>query len=161
MGVHLKIDGIEGDSTASKHEKWIDLQSWNWGVSNSASVGTGTGMSRGTSSIQDMGVTKVMDSASSKIFISCCTGKVYPEMKLHCTSVQGEDEPEVWLEIILTDCIFTSCQDTGSGFEDGGQESVSIAFKELSVDVKVQDEKGTLKSSGVKTYDVAGTKGTQ
>ena len=82
-------------------------------------------------------------------------------MKLHCTSVQGDDEPEVWLEIILTDCIFTSCQENGSSFEPGGNESVTIAFKELSVDVFVQDEKGKLKSSGVKTYDVAGTKGTQ
>ena len=161
MGVHLKIDGIEGECTAAKHEKWIDLQSWSWGVSNSSSVGIGTGMSRGTSMVQDLSISKVMDSASSKMFISCCTGKVFPEMLLHCTSVQGEDEPETWLEIKLTDCIFTSVMENGSGFEPGGTESVSIAFKELSVDVFVQDEKGALKSSGVKTYDVAGTKGTQ
>ena len=161
MGVHLFIDGIEGECTADSHDKWIDLQSWSWGVSNSSSVSTGTGMSRGTSSIQDLNITKAMDKASSKIFISCCTGKVFPEIKLHCTSVQGDDVPETWLEIILTDCIVTSCQENGSSYEPGGSESISIAFKELSQDVFTQDEKGKLKSSGVKTYDVAGTKGTQ
>src|SRR6476660_10477302 len=33
--IFLKFDGIDGESTATGHEKWIDVQSYSWGISSS------------------------------------------------------------------------------------------------------------------------------
>ncbi len=32
MPIYLKYDGIDGDVTAEGHEKWIELNSFQWGV---------------------------------------------------------------------------------------------------------------------------------
>ena len=39
----LKIDGIEGESTDKTHPGEIEIQSFSWGVSNTASGGAGGG----------------------------------------------------------------------------------------------------------------------
>ncbi len=37
----LKIDGVEGESTSDKHKGEIDIESFSWGVANSASAAHG------------------------------------------------------------------------------------------------------------------------
>lgn len=42
----LKFDGVDGEYTDSKHDKWIDVLSWSWGETNSDSkVKSGLGAS--------------------------------------------------------------------------------------------------------------------
>ena len=161
MALHLEIKGepIEGESKAHEHVKWIDVNSWSWGVSNSTSVSRGSGSGEGTAMIQDMNITKEMDGASNKIFQACCMGSMFDTITLHATTAIGGKNPGTWLKIDLTDCIFSSVQDSGAE-QGGAQESVSIAFKELSVEVFTQEDgKGPLSSAGIKTYDVAGALG--
>jgi type VI secretion system secreted protein Hcp len=162
MALHLKIDkeAIEGESKAHEHVKWIDIDSWSWGVSNSTSVARGDGSGEGTAMISDMQINKTVDGASNKIFQACCTGKMFGTITLHGTKAIGALNPGTWLKIELTDCIFTSVSESGAE-QGGAQESVSIGFKKLSVEVFTQnDGKGPLTSAGIKTYDVAGALGT-
>src|SRR5215208_5795815 len=53
--VHLKIEGIKGEGTATKHEGEIEVLSWHWGVTHPVSY-SGTGMSGGTANVQDLSV---------------------------------------------------------------------------------------------------------
>jgi len=162
MALHLEIKGapIEGESIAHKHIKWIDVNSWAWGVSNTASVARGGGSGENTCMVQDLNISKGVDGASNKIFQACAAGAMFDTITLHGTKACGETHPGVWLIIELTDCIFTNVSESGSD-QGGASESISIAFKKLSVEIFTQkDGKGALTSAGVKTYDVAGAEGT-
>jgi len=57
MGSHadmfLKIDGIEGESTDSKHKNEIELQSFSWGATQPGSAGHGGGAGVGKVQVHD------------------------------------------------------------------------------------------------------------
>jgi type VI protein secretion system component Hcp len=48
----LKIDGVEGESSIAKHEGEIDVLSWNWGMTQSASAHISTGAGSGSADVQ-------------------------------------------------------------------------------------------------------------
>ena len=57
----LKIEGINGESQDAKHKGEIDVLSWSWGASQSATTHMGGGGGSGKASFQDIHVTKYID----------------------------------------------------------------------------------------------------
>ncbi len=72
--VHIKIDGIEGESADAKHIKTIDVLAWSWGMSQSGTFHTGSGGGQGKASVQDLSFTKHVDAASTKLQHACVDG---------------------------------------------------------------------------------------
>jgi len=72
--VHIKIDGIEGESADAKHSKTIDVLAWSWGMSQSGTFHIGSGGGQGKANVQDLSFTKVVDSASTKLQHACVVG---------------------------------------------------------------------------------------
>ncbi len=73
----LKIDGIPGESTDDKHKEWIEIESYQQGLTQPASA---TASSVGGASAERVNfgpliVSKLVDKASAKLFEACCTGK--------------------------------------------------------------------------------------
>lgn len=64
----LKIDGIPGESTDSKHKNEIDIESWSWGQVNSGSHAGGGGGGAGKVSMQDYNFTMRVNKASPSFF---------------------------------------------------------------------------------------------
>jgi len=75
VDMFLKIEGIDGESTATAHKGWIEVLSWNWGVSQTASVGAGGGGSVGRL-VGHVTVVKRMDKATPLLFKRCSDGTV-------------------------------------------------------------------------------------
>ena len=80
----LKIDGIPGESTDSKHKNEIDIESWSWGEANSGSHAYGGGGGAGKVSVQDFNFTMHVNKASPKLFLACATGQHIKEALLTC-----------------------------------------------------------------------------
>ena len=70
---YLQITGIKGESTDDKHKDWIEILSFNWGVSQmaSASQSTSGGGTSQRAAFQDLSIVKMMDSASPLLFKAC------------------------------------------------------------------------------------------
>ena len=78
VDVFLKIDGIDGESTArGGHEDWIEIESFSW-VESRPSGGTGQGRRRSSASFSDVSVVKKVDAASPNLYLACASGKHYP-----------------------------------------------------------------------------------
>jgi len=148
----LKLDGITGESQATKHTGEIEVFSWSWGAHNSVSV-VGSGMSAGKVSIAEMSVTKPVDKASAKLLELCCNGKHIATGVLTCAKSTGDKNPSDYLTIKLTEIYIGSFQTAGSQGDATGQESISLAFASFTYDYKVQGKDGTLTAAGTASYD--------
>lgn len=138
--IHLKINGIDGDSQATGYEDQIDCDSWNWGASQAANMHVATGGAAGGSSVNDIAVTKSMDKASPNLMLACCLGRHIDEVLLTCTKSSG-GEQVAWLEITMKRVIISSVQ---FGGQEGSQgtESLTLNFGEYMMKFYPQAEAG-------------------
>jgi type VI secretion system secreted protein Hcp len=114
----LKLDGIEGDSSDNNHQKWIEIQAFTWGCSNSA---TGTG-GAGQATIFDFSITKNTDQATPTLFQRCCNGDKSATADVELNSTGSNN----WfLKIHFEDVWIT-------GWQTGGQADGSTAVENVT-----------------------------
>jgi type VI secretion system secreted protein Hcp len=126
VDMFLKLDGIKGESKDPTHPGEIEILSYSWGMSQT-SVGTlGSGGGSGKVSVHDISVTKVTDSASPQLMVSCATGK-HLASGIIAVRKAGE-KPIEYLKIKLTDILISSIQMDGHGSALPA-ESFTLDFK--------------------------------
>ena len=126
MPIYMKFDGIDGDVTEKAHSKWIELQSFSWGVSNPSSAASGGGGGAGKASFQDLHFTTAVSNASPVLMESVCSGKHFPKVEIHMVS-QGGDKRAAYLKYELQDVLISSYQ-TGASSDDRPIDQVSLNF---------------------------------
>jgi type VI secretion system secreted protein Hcp len=137
----LKIDGIPGESTDSKHKDEIVLTSFSMGVSNAGSASSGSGGGEGKASFHDFNFTHKFDKASPALMLACATGKHIPKATMTARkSGRGGFE---FLFVKMNDVLVTSVQTQANG-NVLPEEAVSLAFAKIEVDYKEQKANGSL-----------------
>jgi type VI secretion system secreted protein Hcp len=139
--VHLRLDGIAGESTRKDHKGEIELTSWSWGVA--ASTGGGTGSARGKAQPGELVFTHVYDKASPILANRCASGTRVATGTL--SQRRSGDKQKDYLVIVLRDVLVTSCR---TAWTEGGDvvEQVSLTYAEIDVSYAPQDDKGRLGS---------------
>ena len=127
----LKIDGIDGESTDSKHKGEIEVLSFSWNVSHPT---------RGRAKLTAFQVVKNLDKASPLLFEACCTGDHISEA-LFTARKAGESKFE-FLKIKMSDVIITSVSPGGASGGDLPMESVSLSFSKIEQEVFSLDPSG-------------------
>ena len=122
---YLQITGIKGESTDDKHKDWIEILSFNWGVSQmaSASQSTSGGGTSQRAAFQDLSIVKMMDSASPLLFKACAKGDHLDEVKLELCRAGGDKL--TYMEYTLNNVIISSVSVGGGG---GGEPTESVTF---------------------------------
>lgn len=149
---HLKINGIEGESSNENHKNEIQLESWSWGESQTGSSAHGTGAGAGQISMQDFHFVMKMNKASPKLLLACAQGKHIPDATLVCRKAGGKQEK--YLEVKFSDVLISSYQTGGSGGGEVPMEQISFNFTKIEFDYLTQDAKGMTKSAGKVYYDL-------
>lgn len=150
--IHLKIDGIQGDSSVKGFEKQIDCDSWSWGASQAANMHVSTGGAAAGSSIQDISISKSMDQASPNLMLYCCKGTHIPEVVMTC--MKSGDGQIKWLVVTMKKVIISSVSCGGSGESMGG-ENVTLNFGEYKMEFFPQEEGGAQGAAVTAEYDIA------
>ena len=134
----LKIDGIEGESNVKGHEGDIDIEAWNWGVTQTGG-GHGGGGTVGRATFQDMSFVARISKASPKLFMSCATGLHHKSAQL--TGAAAGEKMRPFLTYKLSDVLVTSVQESGS--EAGPpQEHFSLNYAKIEMSFTSQNAKG-------------------
>src|SRR5438132_10298110 len=108
--VFLKIEGIEGDSTASNHENEINVLTFNIGVLNSGTfVGGGGG---GKAKFTDLTVFKFIDKASPQLFVASASGNFIPSATLVVR--KSAPNPFPIYRLVLDNVLITSVNNSGT-----------------------------------------------
>lgn len=155
----LKIDGVPGESTDSKHKNEIDLVSWSWGETNSGKHESGGGGGAGKVTMQDFHFTMKINKASPKLFLKCANGEHIKEALLTCRKAGGEQQE--YLKIKFSDLLISSYQTGGSagGGEVVPTEQISFNFAKIELSYAPQKPDGKLDSPVVHNYSVKENKG--
>ncbi len=174
----LKIDGIDGEATESKHVKWIQIDSFSWSAQNNVDR-TGAGMNTGTVSAEGFSFKKMVDQSSPKLAQSCCTGAHIGNALLEVCQSSGERT--MYLQYKLEDVIISgfsvgASQDSvkhsavglpgtspGAGSQNAGlagrlsdrpEETVTISFSKYTMTYKPTNSKGAPTGSVAAGYDL-------
>lgn len=140
VDMFIKIGDIKGESTDSKHKESIDVLAWSWGMSQSGTTHMGGGGGAGKVSVQDISLTKYVDSSTNALILACCNGTHYDQALLTVRKAGGE--PLEYIKITMKEVIISSLSTGGSGGEDRLTENVTLNFAEFKFEYQEQDEKG-------------------
>lgn len=125
----MKIEGgIEGESTDSKHDKWIEIESWSWGLSNTGSFNAGGGKR----SVQEFSVVKKLDKSSPKLAMACASGQIIPTVTLELVVLPEDpaipDATTRYMKYIMRDVLISSVRPGGTVGDVLPLEEVSLNF---------------------------------
>jgi len=155
----LQIDKIPGESTDAKHKGWIEVLSFNHGVSQmgSASQSSGGAKTSARCDHQDFSIVKELDKASPELNLQCCQGTHIPKMTLELCTATTEKQP--YMKYLFEGVIVSSVSIGGGG---GGTptESVTFNYSKLNwVYVELDNKTGKKKGEVKKWWDLKENKG--
>lgn len=153
MPVYMNYNNIPGDATAEGHEKWIELNSVQWGVGRGISSPTGGSADRESSapSVSEIVVTKATDVSSTKLLNEAYQGEGQNVTIDFCKTDKGK--LEVYLTLTLTNTMIS-----GHSISSGGErpsESVSLNFTKVEFKNVNMGAAGETGSPDSVTYDLA------
>jgi type VI secretion system secreted protein Hcp len=151
----LELDGIPGDSQAQGHAGSIEIETYSWGLTNSATIGTvGGGAGSGKATFQDIQFTAFTSKASPLIAKACATGQHIQTANLHLVKAGGS--PFEFITVKLQDVIVTSYQQGGAPDGDAAPtDSFSLLYLKIEFDYTPQKADGSADAPVVFTFDVA------
>jgi type VI secretion system secreted protein Hcp len=152
--VHLKLDGIKGESTSAQHPDEVVVDSWTWGVeADPTPVGGGAGAGAGKPGFSDLTFSHRVDRASPELWKACATGRHIREAIL--TVSRNGAPSQDYIIIKLKDVIVTSAAMADASADALAPiETVSLAFAKLDYAYRPQNSNGTLGTAVSFKYDV-------
>jgi type VI secretion system secreted protein Hcp len=152
VDMFLKLD-IAGESRDDKHAGEIDIASWSWGMTQSASTHMGSGGGSGKVAVNDVQITKFVDKATPNLHLACCTGKHYPQVLL--TIRKAGDKPVEYYKLTMEEVLISSIQIGGHGGDDRLTESVTLNFAKFKEEYTPQKADGTGDAAVEGSFDIA------
>lgn len=103
----LKLDGIDGESTDSKHKGEIEIHSWSFGTTN-----------------KKLDLTKIADKTSAQLRTAAATGKRFRTAVFSAENPGGQES----MTIKMTDVIISNYQTSGGGGSTQSRPMESLSF---------------------------------
>lgn len=156
VDMFLKMEGVKGESVDATHKDEIDVLAWSWGMSQSGTTHVGKGAGAGKVNVQDISVTKYVDSSSHMLMLACSNGKHFKEAML--TVRKAGEDPLEYVKIKLKEVIVTSVSTGGSGGEDRLTENITLNFAHVKYEYTPQKEDGSGDAAKEYLWDIAANK---
>ncbi|MGI8742111.1 MAG: Hcp family type VI secretion system effector [Bryobacteraceae bacterium] len=124
----VKIDGIPGESTDDKHKDWIEVLSFNHGVTqpSSATASSAGGGTAERTEHQDFSITKFVDKASPKLYESCSSGKHIKEVTIEMCRASGDKLK--YMEVKMEQVIISHVAPGGTSKGEHGFPTEAVSF---------------------------------
>jgi len=155
MPIYMQIQGIDGDVTAKGYEKWIALDSVNFGVTRDIKTRTGNTHDREATlpTVGEMAVGMEMNKTSPNLFTETCVGKA-KSVKINIC--QTSDQAKPYLEYTLSNVLFSNYQVSASTTAEKStpKETVNLNFDKIEMKYTPYDEKHNAGSPIPAGYDL-------
>ena len=149
---YVKFDKtIEGESVAPGFEKAIQVHSWNWGGSQTSSMGVSTGSGAGKVSFSDFTITLDFDKSVPALMKGMCEGTHFTKATFSAVKAGAKNKPYLTIEF---NEVFTTSVSMG-GSSEVPTVSISFTFQKYTMDYKIQDKEGNLTTGGTSSWDLS------
>jgi len=132
MASYLKLGDIKGESHDSEHTGWIDIMSFNWGMSQSASSHLKTGATNARCSVNDVQIVKDLDVSSTKIMEFCTTGTPIAQAIIDFCLAGGKQV--CYFQMTMDQVIISSYNLSGTGSDEQLNEVITLNFSKYKVE---------------------------
>jgi type VI secretion system secreted protein Hcp len=159
MAVFVKYGSLNGEATATGYEKWLECNSFQWGVGRGISAGVGGASKREATapSVSEITMTKTMD-AFSPLLLKESIGGDAKEVKIHLTQTDNDGKHVAYQKYILHNTLVSGYSLSSGG--DRPSESFSLNFTKFDSEYIKVDDKFKTETTGHVIYDIAAaTKG--
>lgn len=156
VDMFIKIGDIKGESKDATHKESIDVLAWSWGLSQSGTFHAGAGGGAGKVNVQDISLTKYVDSSSTALILAASKGTHIKQAVL--TVRKAGDTPLEYIKITLDGVMVSSLSTGGSGGEDRLTENVSLNFAKFKVEYTTQAETGGKGTTSTAAWDIPANK---
>lgn len=137
INAFIKIDGIDGASTASKHKGEIEVLSFSWGIKSETGGGGGGG---GKAQVSDFSFTKEVARDSPELFASVCTGEHHKQAVLSVEGISADAKGKQSFYKVTFEDVLISSVSLGGQDNSVPMEQVSLSFQKVSMEFR--DSKG-------------------
>lgn len=151
--IFAKFEGIDGESTDSKHSKEIEVLSVSFNVVQpiSGTVSSSGSLSSARAEFSEVSIAKLYDIASAKLFEHCATGQHIPSVTLSFHRAAGDKAQ--YLEIKLTDVLVSGYSVGGSTGGEVPTEQVSLIYGKIEKKYTKYDTKGASSGNASAAWD--------
>jgi type VI secretion system secreted protein Hcp len=139
VDLFLKLGDIKGEDQDHKHKGEMHIESWSWGATQTGTMHVGGGGGAGKVSVQDLHITKIMDSASPLLMLACTSGEHFNQARLTCR--KAGSNPLEFLKITLSDVLVSSYQTGCSNLVP--VDHVSLNFAKIQFEYIPQQANGS------------------
>ena len=159
---YLKIDSIQGEASDDAHKDWIQLLSFEHGVSQPHGTSTAGGGARGgveRCDHLDFSIVKEVDKASAKLNLHCCNGINLKKVKVEVMRQANSKTPYLTYE--FENCLVRSVMTAGGGDTKGRKatERVTFSYSKITWKYCQIKEDNTVGSQTESYWDMITNKG--
>jgi type VI secretion system secreted protein Hcp len=131
MPIYVNYDGIQGDVTASGHEKWIEVNSFQWGIGRAISSPVGGVNDREATAptVSEINLTKPTDLASVNLVNAALEGDGQDVTIDFCKTDKGN--LNVYLSYTLKNTMISGYSASSGG--DRPMESLTFNFTKIEM----------------------------
>jgi type VI secretion system secreted protein Hcp len=157
MAIFIKYGALNGEATAVGYEKWMEVNSLQWGVGRGISAGVGGGSKREATapSVSEIVVTKTMD-AISPLMLKEAIGGDAKEVKIDLTQTDANGRHIAYQKFILHNTLVSGYSLSSGG--DRPSESLSLNFTKVDSEYLKVDDKFKSTTTGHVIYDISAAK---
>lgn len=156
IDAYLKIDGINGESTDSKHANWIEVFKVRGHVHQprASSVSTAGGHTSGRADLSDIMLEKLADLSSPLLRQHCAMGKTISKAVFEFMRADGDGKPVCYERWTLTNVMISNITyDSGAGGTI--KELVHLAYSKINWEHVKQSIRGGTEGNTVGGWDCA------
>jgi type VI secretion system Hcp family effector len=140
----MKIASIPGESADQKHPNWIELESFQWGISNGAIMGSQPTKERRTVGTA-MSFCKSVDAATPLMVQACSESTLLPEVKIEvCRATKDKQK---YMEYTLKNAFITRFETEAQASGDLPVDRVEIVMESFRLEY-IQTDQKTGRSKG-------------
>lgn len=138
MSIYMKVPGADGSVTATGYEKWIEVDSMQFGVGRSVEMVTGNMSNRasGLPMFSEITVSKETEDSTFGLLNDAVLAK--EGKKIELAVVEVGDSATEYVKYVLDDAIISSYSMSAS--QGKPQESISISYAKLEVAFTTHDK---------------------
>jgi type VI secretion system secreted protein Hcp len=127
---YLLLGDIKGETQTKGLEGYIEVDSYSFGASNPADIGSG-GLSGGVISLSDFSFTCNTDKSSGDMLKQLFSGKPVDSATFKLFEASGGDNiGDPYVTVTFTNCLMTG-QSFGGGSQGKPSQSISFAFEQI------------------------------
>jgi type VI secretion system secreted protein Hcp len=141
----LKIDGVTGETQMGKVTDAIQIKSFEWSAESTTTIGSASGgAGAGKATLNDLVITKTVDSTSPVLMQRVAQGTVIPGMELVVRKAGATGAGVVYQRYFFTPVFATKQAHAGSEGGEGITETLTFKYGALQMSNARQSPNGTL-----------------